>query len=184
MMTTLAFHELHAVAPAMTPYRLHQLVWEMLYPGSRGVTRNFQYSATPLDGETLLSIRSLSASNPSLPWEHCRHSLRAGITMDFRLRSAPVIRDGKRGTETPLTGEAAEEWLARIGRQNGFHPAIHQHHTSPHTFSGKDGHRVTLNETHFAGRLVVQEPVLFAKALAQGVGRHKGFGLGMIQLPH
>ncbi|MDO9142377.1 MAG: type I-E CRISPR-associated protein Cas6/Cse3/CasE, partial [Methylobacter sp.] len=42
--------------------------------------------------------------------------------------------------------------------------------------------RFFLNRAHFSGALKVTDSDLFAQALVNGIGRHKGLGFGMLKI--
>lgn len=191
---------------ARGPYAEHQLLWT--FWGTRpDARRDFLFRRVEGGALTyyLLSDTAPCADVPgwqieAKPFEPV---LRAGTRLAFDLRANPVVtrrsEDGKprrhdvvcdalragpqdRLNRAQIEREAGLAWLARQGGRCGFHFDAADVRTGAYRQervrgNGKDIRYSTLD---FSGRLTVTEPVQFLAALAQGVGKAKAFGCGLL----
>ncbi len=133
----------------------------------------------------------------------------AGQTLTFRLRANPTKQTGDRPEggghlinphREALTDPAKQiEWLVRAGGRGGFEPVFV--HVARRAVDGTvigtvdvpdvrivpepdvrgNGHR-TLGSVRFEGRLTVRDAALFRRTLADGVGRGKAYGFGLLSI--
>lgn len=97
----------------------------------------------------------------------------------FRLQANPTVtRQGKR------YGLVSEEqqlaWLSRQGERHGFSIDTALVTASDVIASRKGDCRISLQRACFDGRLQVQDPVAFNRALTVGIGPGKAFGCGLL----
>lgn len=116
----------------------------------------------------------------------------AGQRLRFRLRASPTLatfHPGERGRRVPLRGEVEQiDWLGRQGERLGFHVAtvvVAGTSTVYGVKRAREGDE-TLAITHqaalFEGILEVADSARFQKALREGVGRGKAYGLGLLSV--
>lgn len=178
-------YELHIVTTWIDRYELHQFIWKLLgqQDDSNREQRGFLFSADDIgNGQILLTVRSSRKRNGNLPWIRKDTPTAKGAAVDFSLQSCPTMRRSSK--EIALHGHDAERWLETQGNNNGFRVDDLWHRvTSPLMFQKPGCSRViTLNAGSFAGRLVVTDEALFSRAMTGGIGRHKGFGFGLLKL--
>lgn len=144
------------------------------------------------DWERLVTERSgyLIAMPQVKEWEP---KLSEGARLTFRLRANPTVkREGKR---LPLLKEEEQlQWLARQAQSHGFLlpslvtkqggelPQAHLAVEPPQQHRTAGGKTTTHHAVLFEGVLTVTDPVLFAEALAAGIGAAKGFGFGLLSV--
>ena len=180
-MDKLTVYESHLLAPPSTPYRLHQWLWQQIAPNGVSKKRDFLFRAVETDGRWLTHIR-MATPNTNLPLTPKSYDLRHGIRYRFELTTVPVERSGRKTTRI-LRGESAIPWLEQRAHRGGFRlvevcTAVSQ----PLVFYGRNGRRITLNDTLFEGILEVDNSINFTTSMTLGIGRHKGFGFGLIQI--
>lgn len=104
----------------------------------------------------------------------------AGTYRQFQLRANPTVaRQGKRYN---IVGEGhLLHWLQRQGEQGGFivHDAFVDRGLS---HMGKNPKGIALVAHNFSGVLEVVDADRFGRTLTAGIGRGKGFGLGLLVL--
>ncbi|MDQ2787635.1 MAG: type I-E CRISPR-associated protein Cas6/Cse3/CasE [Chloroflexota bacterium] len=132
----------------------------------------------------------------------------AGQTLTFRLRANPTKIAGERPEGGQLMNAHRKalrdpvkqmEWLIRAGERGGFDPVFV--HVARRAVDGAvigtvdvpdvrivpepdvrgDSHR-TLGSVRFEGRLTVRDAALFRRTLADGVGRGKAYGFGLLSV--
>lgn len=164
--------------PSTTLRDLHRDVWRIAHaPGDRGDgNRSFQFRRFP-DGSVLVRGRRLPE----------RHSmevvpLKAGRVYRFDL----LVRAAVRRVD-PLTGKMRErlvaeadlpEWLS--GRMAGF-SLLDAPDVERVVFETGDG-GARKPAYRVSGRVRVEDPRAATECWANGVGRAKGFGFGMLVL--
>lgn len=178
---------------ADSPERQRDFLWREEAPG-----RFLALSARmPVDEHGLFHVES----KPFAP------DLHAGDRLRFALRANPVIsRPGPRGergkrddvvmhalhaVESGKRAEAREAaipiagraWLARQGERHGFTPegevAVDGYETVRLARPGASK-PVQFGQLDFEGVLTVRDPVAFLAQLAQGFGRARAFGCGLM----
>lgn len=106
-------------------------------------------------------------------------SVKAGSECRFRLEANVTYRDAHSRRRMDLeTDEEVEGWLYRRGGLAGFEIVDYGMETLPPVKARKGLFRVV----RFDGVLKVKNLELFLKALHEGVGQGKVYGLGMISL--
>lgn len=112
-----------------------------------------------------------------------------GSVWQFRLAANPTHSvkktNGSRGKVTAHVSEKYQmEWLNNKAKQNGFSVLTQDScviGSDWKIFYKKDGKsKVRLKETVFQGILKVEDPDLFKKALVNGIGRGKAYGMGLL----
>ncbi len=108
---------------------------------------------------------------------------RVDVVMDLLYDEAKGRRAEKR---QKLAQQAGEAWMARQGATKGFTPlktcvegytVLELGHVR-----GKRAHRPRLGVLDLSGTLAVTDPALFLPALAQGFGRAKAWGCGLMMI--
>ena len=131
-------------------------------------------------------------------------AFQVGQRLRFRLRANPTYKkEGKRHAWLLRSQQA--DWLARKGIQHGFslslipsgedwlNPFGEEDNESKydvrivpldHLRGNKPSHEKSIEHfgVDFEGVLTVTDPVLFAEALAAGIGAAKGFGFGLLSV--
>lgn len=178
------YKEVFVTFPAMGPYQLHKALWRW-FPDADG-RRPFLYRYDRL-GETLIVClrvgpTEILPAKPASSAQLIEVNGPVGAVFDFRIRIVPEIRLGRRVVGLPTNRDAAE-WFASKAPNNGFEVCdIDEAISAPLVFRGKHGRKITLNDTVISGRLTVTDSTRFEATLCQGMGRHKGFGFGMLQI--
>jgi CRISPR system Cascade subunit CasE len=131
-----------------------------------------------------------------------------GHTLGFEVRVRPIIREGKTGRERDAFLAAAEkaqgsvldrgevyvQWLHDLLARQGGAELVDAHMTRyqqlgvtrksqrGNTDDVRHNRLVNGPDVVLAGQLGVVAPQAFAQLLAQGVGRHRAFGFGLLLL--
>ena len=176
----LLLQETRFISPMLTPYKLHQWLWKQFEKANQD-NRPFLYRSEKIADKLLLTVRRTTELETSLRLTDRYLDLSENTVFQFSLKAVPVTRRGNKSL--PLIGEAAEIWLSDQATKSGFKIiALTENNSFPLIFSGKNGHRVVLNETYFSGTLRVTDCVLFGEVLITGIGRHRGFGFGLLDV--
>lgn len=105
----------------------------------------------------------------------------------FSVLINPVKRDVHSKKLVPIVGRSEiKDWFAsRAVDTWGFEVEL-QHlqiqKTDVLSFSGKSGNRVTINQAHITGCLIVTDKPRFTNSFKTGLGRAKTFGCGLLQI--
>ena len=131
-----------------------------------------------------------------------------GHRLGFEVRVRPIIREGKTGRERdvflalaekssdvkPDRGKIYAQWLRDLLARQGGAELIHadliryqqlgvtRKSQRKETVEVRHSRIVSGPDAVLAGQLRVTDPQAFAQLLAQGVGRHRAFGFGMLLL--
>ena len=166
---------------------LHQSVWTVMR-ANRDLQRGFIFAFAEHSGMIDIIVRS---SNLPAHLQACAKPLALpSDTGDYRfaLHANPVTRyiepPGKTVTEALLNDDELIGWLRRQGNRHGFlaRPAslswtrLHRRCTPSH------GSPYAINDVLFRGSLSITSPQRVQQALANGIGRSKAFGYGMLLL--
>ncbi|WP_457647255.1 type I-E CRISPR-associated protein Cas6/Cse3/CasE [Profundibacter sp.] len=183
----------------------HRLVWTVFSDGTArqrdflwrydGKGRFFTLSARPPKAHDLFLPPESKAFEPDLRrGDRLIYTLRANATRDRRgarskNRRVDVVMDllhavPKKDRSTArmkMAQTAAEAWMARQGALKGFAPV----ETIADGYSTLQlGHRrregATFGVLDLTGEIEVTDPALFLPALAQGFGRAKAWGCGLM----
>jgi len=181
-MDNLTVYESHLLAPLSSPYKLHQWLWQQIDPEGTHTKRDFLYRAVETDGHWLTHVRMATTANPQLQLTRKSYDMRCGTRYRFELTTVPEERSGRKTTRI-LRNEASIPWLEQRARRGGFTLVeVDAALSQPIVFRGRNGRRITLNDTLFTGILEIDNSLNFAASMTLGIGRHKGFGFGLIQL--
>lgn len=184
-------------------YVMHQWLWA-LFPG--GKERQFLYRREELQGAFRFFVLSQEQPAASAIFDVQTRpfapALSAGQMLCFSLRANPTIcKNGKRHDllmeakrQLKAQGESRESWahqqqaalawLARQGDKNGFTlrgasvDAYRQHQIRRE----KSRQMIQFSSVDYTGMLVVTDPALFLQRLAQGYGKSRAFGCGMMMI--
>lgn len=181
-------------------YAMHQWLWE-IFPGR--AERCFLYRREELQGAFRFFVLSADAPAENALFDiECRPfspSLHAGQWLRFSLRANPTIfKAGKRhdllmeakwqarGKASPSEiqaqqQQAAQEWLARQGERSGFrlHEVSVDAYRQQVIRKGR-ARVIQFSSVDYAGVLEVSDPTLFLQQLAQGYGKSRAFGCGLM----
>jgi len=139
------------------------------------------------------SSAALAGRGESKDYEPFLSRLWAGQAWRFRLKANPVIasRTGLEGTRlrgrihAHVTPEQQKQWLMNRAAQHGFildQQAFDVIHSQWQRFTKSDGALVSLRSVTLEGSLQVADADLLRKALTEGLGRGKAYGLGLLTL--
>lgn len=114
-----------------------------------------------------------------------------GTVWRFRLRANPTVKKydapkNKSMVMAHITPEHQMEWLRRKAEKNGFR--IDDNHTLVTESKWYDfkkngcGDHVRLLSVTYEGILTVTDTNLFTKALLDGIGREKAYGMGLLTI--
>lgn len=105
----------------------------------------------------------------------------------FKVIVNPTRRDSASGKLIPVKGrEAVAAWFAERGPASwGFAVAperLQVDRLEVLQFQDKAKRPLTLGQAHVSGQLHVTDRALFQKSFAQGIGRGRSFGCGLLQI--
>jgi hypothetical protein len=106
----------------------------------------------------------------------------AGEVIAFELKASVATRRGGRNIY-PDIGDwrARREWLKAHGQRHGFELMAVHVTSGREQVTASGGRTFWIDASRFTGVLKVTDPVRFALALANGIGRvGKAFGMGML----
>lgn len=128
----------------------------------------------------------LGVENPA--WKEINPQFRSGQALAFRLRANPTKRLKENAKRIGLFREKDQlAWLERKIKAAGGR-LLSARITGKYELRGKlftekdDARRIRLVSAQFEGVLQVEEPALFARHLAAGIGSAKGFGFGLLSV--
>lgn len=106
-------------------------------------------------------------------------------TYRFEVVINPVRRDNQSKKIVPVKGreEIAQWFITRAQASWGFtvsSPQLQVEHVRVLEFKAK--HQVTLQQAKLSGYLTVTDPEIFAHSVANGIGRGRSFGCGLLQI--
>ncbi|MDP2099436.1 MAG: type I-E CRISPR-associated protein Cas6/Cse3/CasE [Methylobacter sp.] len=165
-------------------YQAHQTAWSVVGQ-SPTQSRHFHhdYMPLPFNRGAFITVRALSNYLPGSARVIQTHH-EVGSTLEFTLgAAASVIRRDKK--EFPcVTRDELLQWINTRCAANGFDVQPESLNVdSEASLIAKPGKpRFFLNRAHFSGALKVTDSDLFAQALVNGIGRHKGLGFGMLKI--
>lgn len=184
----------------------HRLVWN-LFAANPDAPRDFLYREVEPGAFLAVSARAPTPEpaiwdarvQPYAPalatGQRLRFILRANPTVSrSRSERAPsrridVVDEARRRAGGRLPRDqmqaVALDWLAARGERLGVAfdtEACVADRREVHAFARPKTAPATLASVDFSGRLEVRDPALLSKALVQGVGRGKAFGMGLLLL--
>ncbi|WP_337231681.1 type I-E CRISPR-associated protein Cas6/Cse3/CasE [Citrobacter portucalensis] len=184
-------------------YVMHQWLWD-LFPG--GKERQYLYRREELQGAFRFFVLSQDQPVASAIFDVQTRpfapALSAGQTLRFSLRANPTIckngkrhdllMEAKRHLRTQEDGrdiwsyqqQVALEWLARQGEKNGFvlREGSVDTYRQQQIRREKSRQMIQFSSVDYTGVLEVNDPELFLKRLAQGYGKSRAFGCGMMMI--
>lgn len=118
------------------------------------------------------------------------HRIKNGGSWQFRLCANPtysIARPNARGRVCAHTTAAHQKkWLIEQGGKHGFSVTEDEFdivQTQWYSFSkGKDKHKVRMLGVTYEGILHVTDAEIFCRALCDGIGREKAYGMGLMTL--
>ena len=172
----------------ISDYSLHQRIFD-LFPNS--ASRNFLYrsSQSPEIGLKVLIQSVVHPKNPGygeirtkeIPLSFFSHS-----TYLFTVRFCPVVQSEEKGVIPLKKEEDVVLWL--LNRESSFGVNFHQDSLMK-TVNGTllmsqkgNPKKIRIDYVEMTGVLTVTDSDLFLTMIEKGIGRSKGFGLGMFQL--
>ena len=166
------------------PYQAHQVVWTVV--GESPISaRHFHHDYTPLpfNQGAVITVRALSQYLPENA-KQIKSEYKDGETLQFSLGAAAVIIRHNNKEFPCLTHDELWTWISSRSGTHGFEVQQDglEMNTQPIPVLKPGKQRFILNRAHFAGSLKVTNCNLFAQALLNGIGRHKGLGFGMLKI--
>lgn len=147
----------------------------------------YLYSSRPVNRDRVLPGMHFCGQRDLTPW---LESMQQGQVWHFDLLASPtkkVAQDGRKNSQRRILRTLDERiaWLARKGVQNGFELLSCQEleggqFTGRHT--QERGGRMYLDQYHYQGTLQITDTKQFQKAIQEGIGPGKSYGLGMLLL--
>lgn len=99
----------------------------------------------------------------------------------FRLRANPSVkRAGKRHGVNTLDGQI--QWLQRKAEEGGFSVLAVSARDERLVRAGKPGHEIRVAAVTYDGRLSVEDPERFLRAVQTGIGSAKCLGFGLLSV--
>ncbi|EBE6989403.1 type I-E CRISPR-associated protein Cas6/Cse3/CasE, partial [Salmonella enterica] len=121
-----------------------------------------------------------------------RFTLRANPTICKAGKRHDLLMEAKRQVKTQPDSrdiwtyqqQRALEWVSRQGEQNGFslREASVDAYRQQRIRREKSRQMIQFSSVDYTGVLVVNNPVLFLQRLAQGYGKSRAFGCGMMMI--
>jgi CRISPR-associated protein Cse3 family len=162
-------------------YGFKRAVFSAISATGKEVTpRSFLYGRCPIDGTVIVRsagddrLAKISSEHHAVP------RVEAGQDYEFALRATPMQQtpQGKRPCDP-------ERWFLRQQAGLGIE-LLAQYHRASWTWCGKstatDRNGFYIPDVVFLGRLHVRDANRFTQALQTGIGRHRAFGFGLLQV--
>lgn len=176
----LADHTLVMRSVPTDAYRLKSMIYDRLCDIGIAVNpRSFLYCRCPIDGSIIVRTDDGRLSSISRETNTVEQPV-VGQAYRFCLRATPMKQAdyGKHSAEP-------EPWIRQQAAKIGIDLDV-VHHKTCNTWCGKaTGRRPSgfyIPDVVYVGRLIVTDAEKLSVALAQGVGRHRAFGFGLMQL--
>jgi|SRR5690349_4537531 len=167
------------------PYGLHQMVYAALLPRGSDEPRDFLFATfPPVFGKSLVLVRSARFPDRLRPHAIPVDPPANGQRRSFALVASPMVSTRGPRRKVPLCPHdpaAHVRWLERKGRRHGFD--LIDASVSVSTSSvrcERKGRRFRIVRAEFSGELVVTDEHKLASALANGIGRNRGLGNGLL----
>lgn len=173
-------------------HTLHQKVHDILFQGANSEDgRTFVYSVMDdpaLGGQCLVSVRANGAVNPELPLEQTQRTFKSGeqmtLSVDISLqRSKMRPRNGETVANQPsvVAPHELEEWITAKMLRVGFACETARWGKVVRRDVAKRGARFFIPTLLFNLKGTISDVEAFSSAWLSGVGRNKGYGLGMLE---
>lgn len=187
------------------PYSLHRVVYS-LYDDVRSATDKARSQASGIlyaDQGGDFQGRKILLLADRMPAEQARSNtgqvagqvLSKSIPDDFlayqRYRFKVIINPTRRDSASrkllPVKGrDAIAEWFMERSRSSWGFEADSRHlqidKIEVLQFKGKNQHPITLAQAHIQGQLCTSDTLQFQRSFAQGIGRGRAFGCGLLQI--
>ncbi|XJS11048.1 type I-E CRISPR-associated protein Cas6/Cse3/CasE [Aerococcaceae bacterium WGS1372] len=139
---------------------------------------------------TRLERYGVENSGKTQPYDQFLESIHEGMKAKFKVTLNPVFSQyqstSERGRVIPLISENDQmEYLLRRSEKNGFHLSAEDFVITNKGFKilKKSNQRaLRLSSATYQGELVVSDADLFRKTLAEGIGKKKAFGFGLMTI--
>lgn len=182
---------------------MHQWLWD-LFPG--GKERQFLYRREELQGAFRFFVLSQEQPAASAIFDVQTRPfapmLSAGQTLRFNLRANPTVckngkrhdllMEAKRQRKTQgdsrgylvLSAASGADVVGAPGEQNGFtlRETSVDAYRQQQIRREKSRQMIQFSSVDYTGVLVLNDPVLFLQRLAQGYGKSRAFGCGMMMI--
>lgn len=166
---------------------MHQRVYDVVTNGQHQDRRDFVFDLLPIDAESTLAlatVRSIKFSD-EIPAEDKSLTVRHGDDLRIRVRLASVRRprsaEGKSVAQRVTPGQL-EEWFTDLLARKGMN-AEDVRVVDKATFRvDKEPYPFIIPAVRYSATVTIDNPVSFATAFLSGVGRHKGYGLGLLEV--
>jgi len=181
-------------------YRLHQLAWSF-FDSDPNANRDFLFRHDITGGERLFYIvsRRKPVDRKGI-WRIATREydpiIARGASLAFSLRCNPtrdrsnpngkrerhdVVMDAKKRNDADPVTTAMRDWLEKRGARCGFSLAGLTSATyHRRSFPGRGGRAITLGVVDVVGFLKVTDATAFRQTLFDGMGRGRGFGMGLL----
>ena len=119
------------------------------------------------------------------PFDLQTNQLKLGQIFQFRLKANPSKRDKQSGKLIGMFHRPDQEaWLARKGNQYGFAIETVDVIPTPNLYGtkAKGTSPIKIFTVLYQGTLQVSDPILFLKAIRQGIGRGRSYGCGLLSI--
>lgn len=147
----------------------------------------YLYSSRPINQDRLLAGMHFSGQRDLTAW---LDALRNGQVWRFDLLASPTKKVGQDGSKNSRrrilrTLEERCAWLERKGQQNGFR-LLNCQELEGSQLIGRHGQErggtMYLDQYHYQGALQITDEKQFQRAVQEGIGPGKSYGLGMLLL--
>lgn len=127
----------------------------------------------------------------SKPYDGLLSRIENGSKWRFRLTANPVkslrVENDRGKIHAHITAAYQKEWLLAKSEKCGFHLSEDFFDVTQsrwYQFYKKDQNRVSLLAVTYEGVLEVTDEVVFRKAICEGIGRGKAYGMGLLTVMH
>lgn len=151
-------------------------------------TRAFVYDITRMGESALITARAPEFGG-NLPAESETVVVREGDRLTIRARVSAVRRQSVEGTQgkrqvvhKAISQEELPEWAAALLERHGMVPerVVCTNYQSVHV--GRKNQRFAINEVSIEAVVTIGAADQFVSAFLGGLGRHKGYGLGKMEV--
>lgn len=171
------FEEALVLLPDRLPdlYAAHREVWRLLRrPEAK--RREFLFRVNVFeDAQSLVFLRA--AQLPAHLRPRRLPMPEQGARLRFALDCNAVHRNDRQSY--PVPEAQLPDWLAAQGERLGYALGDTQVRISVQPCR-HPGHQHSVQVAHYQGDLTVTDATQFADTLLQGIGRHRGFGMGLL----
>lgn len=124
-----------------------------------------------------------------IPYDNVLHKAVKGAKLNFKIRAFAATprwwgKNGQKHRSFDLIEDKNGQlnWLKEKGKEYGFEvvTVYKQYATTRRLYHTYNRQGTPLAGVEFTGRLIVTDPVKFKKALTEGIGREKAYGMGLL----